>query len=169
MNFREIFKNSGTVLLWIVGLLAVFLIGTLLLGGAVWISDKVQPILQIVTSFAIIITVFILLPLSFIKKTRGFAAIGLLVLSYAFGLDLWTYSVLLSYQFWRFWGLCFGLLAGGIGVFPVAILASIFNGAWQELINLIFLFLCTFGLRILSYYLIAKHAETQDVQVAISE
>jgi hypothetical protein len=61
-----------------------------------------------------------------------------------------------AYLLWGYGGLIVGLVFAGIGVVPVAFLATIFNGYWHQLGELVFATVLTFGTRAFSLYLASK-------------
>lgn len=143
----EKIKGAGWVVLCLgFFVLIVLLIGLFIHGGA-WLGAKVYPWLESISSVALVVTVLILLPLSFIHRTRGFASVSLLVVSYVFGLSVWVWGLLLTYHLWGAWAVFLGLFFLGVGVVPIAMLATLFKGMWPQLGELIFLTVLVFGLR----------------------
>jgi hypothetical protein len=72
--------------------------------------------------------------------------------SYVFGLELWLRSLLFTYILWGGFWVIVGLAFAGVGVLPMALLATGFAGYWD-----VFLWLCigmvtTYGSRILAHY-----------------
>lgn len=47
-----------------------------------------------------------------------------------FGIVLWTFSAIISYSLWGYFGLFFGLVWMGVGVVPVAVVAAALHGYW---------------------------------------
>jgi len=76
--------------------------------------------------------------------------------SYVFGLTLWFLGLLLTYFTWGFLGVFIGLVLGGVGVVPVAMLAALINGEFFTLGILVFLTMLTFGTRALGMYLAGR-------------
>ncbi|MEJ1973025.1 MAG: hypothetical protein WDM96_11370 [Lacunisphaera sp.] len=101
-------------------------------------------------AIAFAILVFILLPLAAFKKTRGVSALDIHMLlciwSIALGVELPHYLYVVG----RF-GLFLGLMLGGIGVVPLAMLATLFKGMWAILGQLALIALITFGTACLAY------------------
>ncbi len=159
---KEKIKNFGLGFLGI-GIYIALFIGSILLAllfikGGLWLSTTLYPWLVLISGITFLISVLILLPLSIFKKTRSVSAIGLLIASYIFGTTTWVWSFLLAYVLWGIMGLVVGLFIGGIGVVPIAMLASIFNGEWSIFGQLVLLVVITFGVRFFSLY-IAEKAE----------
>jgi hypothetical protein len=63
---------------------------------------------------------------------------------------------LLTLAIWGATGVIIGLFLAGIGVVPVAMLATLFHGMWEPLIQLVLLFILTFGTRMGSLYLLGS-------------
>jgi hypothetical protein len=96
----EKIKGVGTFALGVgVLLLVAILVGLFIHGGA-WLGEKVYPWRVSISAIALAIGLFVLLPLSFMKRTRGFAAAGLLIAFHVFGLTLWVWGLLLTYHLW---------------------------------------------------------------------
>ena len=152
----EKLKGAGAVVIGL-GILVLFalLIG-LFIHGAAWLGEKVYPWLVTISSITLGVTVFILLPLSFIRRARGFASTGLMVASFVFGVALWVWGLLLTYHLWGVWAVFLGLFLLGVGVVPIAMLATLFKGMWPQLGELIFLTVLVFGLRAYSLYVAQK-------------
>jgi len=91
----------------------------------------------------------ILLPAGIFKKIRPYAGIGLFISSYVFGLTLWLTGLLITYVLWGIWAVIIGLFILGIGVVPIAILATLFSGVWSMFGFLLFMVFVTFGTRVL--------------------
>ena len=70
------------------------------------------------------IVVVILLPLAIFHKTRSFAGTGIFFSSYIFGITTWFLGAAVTFVTWGWVGLLIGLMLGGIGVVPIAILAA---------------------------------------------
>ena len=147
MNVKEILSGFG--LLLIVG--ALCLGGALVLAslyyGAAWISTKLLPLFPILSLITFGVVVLIVLPLAVPKATRGFASAALVIASYVFGVTLWMEGLLLTLTIWGLSAVFIGLLLGGVGVVPIAMLATLIDGMWSPLIELVLLMVATVGLR----------------------
>jgi hypothetical protein len=75
--------------LGVVVFVAIVVVIFLLVQGGAWLADKVYPILIVLFVLALLFTVLILLPLAIFRKTRGFAAMGVYITSYIYGLTVW--------------------------------------------------------------------------------
>lgn len=136
---------------WLIGS-AVAAVGLLIAGvfifGAAWASAKLLPWFVVLTEVAFGIVVFVLLPLAIPKATRGLSSVGLVVASYLFGAVLWMSSLLLTLAIWGVVAVVIGLFMAGVGVVPIALVATLTNGMWDELLGLVLLAVMTFGCRI---------------------
>ncbi len=119
----------------------------LLLKGGLLISSILYPVLNIISAVAVFVSVFIFLPLSKVKGKEGLSASGLLFTSYALGATLWTLSFLTAYDIWVFLGLFIGLFLFGVGVIPVAVIATLFALEWALFFKLIIIILFTHTIR----------------------
>jgi hypothetical protein len=63
---------------------------------------------------------------------------------------------MLTLQIWGIWAAIIGILLLGVGVVPIAMVATIFNGMWSEFIQLLSSIIIVFGSRILGNYLVEK-------------
>lgn len=145
----EKLKEFGMLVFGLVITLAVPLLIFLFIHGGAWLSERLYPWLVRIATFAFGLVVFVLLPLAIFKKTRRFAGGGLIIASITFGATLWVWSLLLTYYIWGAWAVFIGIFIMGIGVVPIAMLATLLNGMWSQLFQLILLLVLTFGIRAL--------------------
>ena len=148
-----ILKNIGSFMLGIVIFGAILFVAVFLIRGGANIADKIYPFVHYIGSIVLIIDIVILLPLSFIKKTREVAAIGFLISSYIFGLGMWLYSFIITYSLWGGLAVFIGVIMMGVGVMPIALIASLFNGLWIFVLGLLFGLFLVYGSRSLAHYL----------------
>ena len=109
---------------------------------------------------ALAVAIFVLLPLTIWRKTRGAAGAGLLITSYIFGLTTWLLGAAVTFASFGWFGLIIGLLVLGVGVVPLAIIGAIFkldNGGLA--LVLFVMVVVTFGARFGGAYAASK-AET---------
>jgi len=152
----ETLKSVGYIILGISFLIGLILLTLFILRGVLWIGEKALPFLINFTNIFAAISVFIFIPMTFLKKTRMWGGFALQLSSFLFGLTLWIYSALVVYMLWGFFGLFIGLFLAGVGVLPVAALASLFNGEWLIIVNLVYMIILTFGARFLGFYILNK-------------
>ena len=93
------------------------------------------------------LVVFVILPLAIPKVTRGFSTVALLIASYIFGATLWMEGLLLTLLIWGAGAVFIGLFLAGVGVVPIAMLATLLKGMWGSLVELLLLTIVTFGSR----------------------
>jgi hypothetical protein len=144
----KILKTLGGVMFSIV-VLAAFagVMGLLLAGTAWWTHHIIGPVIwwlgdhvlgPLIFSALIVLVVdlVLLLPLATIRSCRPYSAIGLMLSSWVFGLQVFVSSLVLLFFLWGTWGVFIGLLLGGFGVIPLALLAVIIHKEWAELFTL---------------------------------
>ena len=154
MNIVEKIKNLGWGFFGLIIFGGMLLLASLFIKGGLWLSGILYPWLVAISIITFIICFIVLFPLAIFKKTKGLSAVGFLIASYIFGATLWVWSFLLAYIFWGFFGLFIGLFMGGIGVVPIAIIASVFKGEWGIFGQLILVIAITFATKYIAAYLI---------------
>jgi len=156
---KEKFQNIGYALLGIGIFIGIILLAVFFIKGGLWLSELLYPWLSLISAIAFFVCILILLPLAIFRRTRAFSGLGLFVASYIFGASLWVWAFLLTYVLWGATALFIGLFLAGVGVVPIAMLATLFNGEWSILGQLVLLLIFTFGSRMLGYYLVEKAEE----------
>jgi hypothetical protein len=149
MSVKSTLSSIGTYALGVVIILALLALPALFIFGGIWVGEKILPWLMLLCILALAFNIFILVPLALIPPTRPWAGLGFFISSYLFGLTGWFMGLLLT---WTLWGGCavvVGLFIMGIGVVPIAMLATLFEGMWLELGLLILAVILTYGLRVL--------------------
>lgn len=149
---RESIKTVGSVLLTVLGLMTVLVVPLLFIAGAEWLSQRLLPVFLLASLLAFAFLLFVLLPLAVCRRSRMFAAIAMLIVSYVFGATVWMEGLLLTMALWGTFAVIVGLFFAGIGVVPIAMLATIFKGMWSRLAELVVLTLLTFGTRFLAVW-----------------
>jgi len=119
-----------------------------IINGSVWVGSQLYPLFLVISIITFGLVIFISLPLSIPKATRRFSSKTLVVSSYVFGITLWVKGLLLTYFLWGSLAVLIGLFAGGVGVIPMAMLATGFDGQWEHFIELVLLIIMTFATRI---------------------
>ena len=140
-------KAIGGFVLGLIGMVAVTMIMLMLVRGGTWLADKAYPWLIVVFAVALVVCLFILLPLAIFRRTRGFSGLGIYIASYAFGLTLWVWCLLTTYTLWGLVAVVVGVLMAGVGIFPIAIIACITKGLWGIALQMFFVALLTWGAR----------------------
>lgn len=134
-------------------LFGILALGIVVLVGAVAISQAILPLLWLAGGLALLFLVLVVLPLSILRRFRAFTAASSLVVSYIFGAALWTQSLLLTLVVWGPAAVVFGIVIGGIGIVPIAIVAMLIQGAWKAVGELFFLILLTYGSRSFAFWI----------------
>ena len=69
-----------------------------------------------VAEVAFLLALVVLLPMAIVRKTRGVASIGLVIVSYVVGATAWFLGAGITFASFGWVGLFFGLLLFGVGV-----------------------------------------------------
>ena len=148
MGTKDVFAELGGLLL--VGAIVVLgvAVGAIFIFGTAWASSRLLPWFSVLARIAFLLVIFVFLPLAIPTVTRGFSSIALFVASYIFGATLWIYGFLLTLLIWGVGAVIFGLIIAGIGVVPIAMIATLLKGMWRQLIDLVLLTVMTFGCRV---------------------
>ena len=125
---------------------------SLILAGAAFgflgfelMSEILLPWFNLASILAFTFVLFVVLPLSVFRRCRRFAAVASLVSTFVFGATLWMGALLATFTLWGKWAVWIGLFMMGVGVVPIAILATLFKGMWSNLGLLVVLTVLTFG------------------------
>ena len=149
-------KSAGAVIAGIAFLIGLLLLSGLFIHGSARVGEKIYPWLATVSGYALVVVIFVLLPLAFYRKTRVVSGIGMMIASYVFGLTLWVWGLLLTYNLWGLLAVFIGLFMFGVGVVPIAMLATLFKGMWSTLGQLVLLTVLTFGTRFAGMWITSK-------------
>jgi len=163
MSAKETGKAIGALAAWAVFIVATGLLLVLTIRGAAWVSDKVLPVLNLIVLYSLIGVAVLGLPFLFSRKTRGYVGLALLLWSYLCGADLWMFSLLVCLNLWGVFAAIVGLFIAGIGVVPVAILATIFKAQWFTLFSILVLGAFLIAARIGSRLLLGKSVMSEEV------
>jgi hypothetical protein len=110
----------------------------------------------------------VLLPIALlIRKLRGIFVFLLYITSYALGADVWLWSAIIVHHYWGTVALVIGLMIFGVGVAPMALLASAFHGNWFLIGGLLLNLFTLFGIRFLAAS-IAEREEKAHARAAIN-
>lgn len=83
------------------------------------------------------INLLVMLPLSFINKTKGFSAVWMFNLSMVMMFGIWAGCAVYTFMAWGIIALVIGLLIAGVGVVPMALLHMFLNGYWMGFFGII--------------------------------
>ena len=106
----------------------------------------------------------LLLPLALWRRMRSGIGWLYVISSFVFGASLWFMSAITTFVLWGPVALVVGLVLFGVGVVPMAILASLLRAIsghsryWGPFGSEIFILFLTFGVRALGLY-IAEHSD----------
>ena len=139
-------------------LVGVFIIYFFVTGGAK-IAVIVLPWLHLASCIILAIFGMVLMPLSYFRRTKAIAGVGMVIASNVFGLTLWLWGFLLTYAFWGMVAVIAGLFMGVVGVVPIAMLAVLINAEWYSLTALVILIVLTFGVGCWGCYLLERAKE----------
>jgi hypothetical protein len=137
---------AGFIAALILMVVLVFL-GAAAVGGMVWASETVYPWVVPIASVCLLLDV-VLLPFAIFRRLRGPISIAFVVSSYVYGLSLWLYSCLVAFILWGYAGLYVGLACVGVGVVPVAFIATLLGSHWHQLGEILLVVALTYGARI---------------------
>lgn len=144
-------------------LAAVFLgciaLAVLFIKGGVWLGEILLPSLYLGSILVFVLCLLFLVPLAVFHSTRGWAGLGLFTASYLFGASTWLTGLLLTYNLWGTVAVVIGLFFFGVGVVPLGLLATLFNGLWAPFIALLLMAVVTYGFRYMGSYAIEKYDE----------
>lgn len=150
----EKLKALGGFLMGIVVLIAFMSLIVAFFTGAAWISDHLLSWFSNASLVAGIVLFLVLLPLSVVKRARPFSGSLILLISFIFGITLWMEGFLVTLSTWGIFAVIFGLFFAGIGVVPIAMLASLIHGEWTTLLELVILAVLTYGCRIFAQWIV---------------
>jgi len=148
----DFLKSIGGFIMGIGIFLGIIFLAMFFIKGGIWLGAIVLPWLSIIMWLVFILNIIIFLPLGIFKKTRNISAFGFVMSSYVYVLTLWFWALLLTYLFWGTRAVFIGLFIAGIGVVPIAMLATALNGEWAITGQIILLLVLTYGSRMLGFY-----------------
>jgi MFS family permease len=166
MRFSEGLKNLGVGAGGLLISLGLLTLSVMFILGLTRLGMMISPWLAPAFLWTLAASIFICGPLALVRKSRGFAAIGFMIASYAFGAILWITSLLWAYALWGIAAVFIGLVILGIGIVPVALLAVLFHAQWAHLLDLVMLIAATFGTRLLAAWLALKADADRSAHVA---
>ena len=164
---KDTLKAIGSFLFAICFLVGVVFMVMMFFRGSVWLSERIYPWLVVLTAVTFFVVIFVLLPMAIFRRTRVFAIMGLYISSYVFSLMLWVSSLLTSYTIWGVTGVVVGVFLGGIGVVPVAVLATLFAGMWSVAGQLLLMTAIAIGTKFLGFWLMMKSEDRDHTPVTV--
>ena len=134
-------NSIGFFVMSIAAIVGCFLIFGLFIRGGVWIADKILPVLLVFATAVFIFNVAVCIPLAFFRRTKEFSGKALFLSSYFYGLLLWLGCLVITFKLWGWLGIIAGLILLGVGIVPIAVIATAVAGLWGLLMHIIVLFL----------------------------
>src|SRR5437016_805213 len=95
-------KGLGSVCLGLFLVVALAVVGGLFFLGVTWTSALSFVYIQCISQIALLLSIFVFLPLALFRATRIVAAFGLMAASYSFGACVWVFGLIVT---WSYWGL----------------------------------------------------------------
>lgn len=152
----EALKNVAWGLLGIAIIVAVVFVAALLINGMAWVSGHVLEYLITFNNIVTVVCIVLLLPLAPFRKTRIVPAYGLYVASFVFGVCVWVYGFMVTYEIWGGVGVFIGLMLGIVGIVPLGIIAAAWHFEWVIVAELIYGLVLTYGARAIALWLGVK-------------
>jgi hypothetical protein len=121
-----------------------------------FIFGKIYPCISDIALLLFLLDVIIFLPISFFKKARKFSGLTITYSSNLFGLQLWLSGLIITLGTWGIWAVIIGVLLLGIGVIPIALIATLSRGMWRPFIELLLSIILIFGCRALGGYILVR-------------
>lgn len=137
-------------------LVGVTLLTLMFLRGGVWLGEKALPIFQWLARITLGVVVIILLPMATYHKTQRAAANGLVQASSLFGITLWVWALVLTYSLWGGGAVLVGIFLLGVGVVPMAMVATAIAKMWPTFWQLMALAALAYGTRRIGKKLLLK-------------
>ena len=88
-------------------------------------------------------------------------ATGFGIASYIFGISLWAWAFVYTLATWGWWAVVIGFLLMGVGVVPIAMLATFLHGEWSLFGQIVLGVALTFGSRAISIALATAAAKAE--------
>jgi len=121
-----------------------------------FIFGKIYPCISDIALLLFLLDVIIFLPISFFKKARKFSGLTITYSSYLFGLQLWLSGLMITLGTWGIWAVIIGVLMLGVGVIPIALIATLSHGMWRPFIELLLSIVLIVGCRALGAYILHR-------------
>jgi hypothetical protein len=121
-----------------------------------WVSGHILEYLSTFNNIVTVLCIVLLMPLTLFRKTRIVPAHGLYVASFVFGVCVWVYGFMVTYEIWGGVGVFIGLMLGIVGIVPLGIIAAVWHSEWMIVAELIYGLTLTYGARAIALWLGAK-------------
>jgi hypothetical protein len=136
----------------------LFLIGVFIVGviGLVLFTEHFADWLGTLNSITLMALVLLSLS-SFVPSARAFTGNGIVFCSYIFGVLLWLFALVVTYEFWGVIGVFIGAVLLGIGIFATGFFALLFNGEFSSALIILGSLVLTYGVRVLGHWILSKY------------
>ena len=121
-----------------------------------FIFGKIYPCISDIALLLFLLDVIIFLPISLFKKARKVSGLTITYSSYLFGLQLWLSGLMITFGTWGIWAVIIGVLMLGVGVIPIALIATLSHGLWRPFMELLLSIVLVFGCRALGAYILHR-------------
>ena len=162
-KIRETAEGIGYLLLGIAGFGFLILLALGFVHGMVWVSGKLFPLVNFLSGLGFVILIINLLPSALFKRSRNYCGIGIISVSYIWGVALWMYSTLVLYWAWGTIGMLLGFMFLGFGSAPLACIALLFQGEWSEMGSIVLSGLIVVSTRALGLWIQSKGVMDTDM------
>lgn len=138
----------GYYLFGLLGVISVFLV---FIRSATFLDDYIHPIITAISAFGLFIIIPISLILLIFKKTRVWGGFGFLIYSLILGFHLWFWCLILAKVFAGTLWLIIGLFFAGIGIIPIALIATAIASEWSLVIGIVLTAIVIFVCRTIGF------------------
>lgn len=118
----------------------------------VYFNDWLTVLNQITTAFLVL---FLLT--SVIPSARNFTGNWIVICSYVFGILLWLFCLVVTYEFWGLFGVFMGAVLFGVGIFVTALVALVVHGDISSAGLILFSLVMIYGVRMLGYWIASRY------------
>ena len=134
-------NSVGCFIFAIAAIVGSILAFGLFIRGGVWFTDKILPVLLVFSVGVFIFNVIVCIPLAFFRRTKLFAGKALFLSSFFYSVLLWLGCLVITFKLWGWFGIIIGLVLLGVGLVPIAVIATLVAGLWGILLHIILLIL----------------------------
>ena len=124
--------------------------------GTPWIAENIYPWVMWAAGISAFIVVPVSLLLAIFRRTRGIGGAGLFFSSYVIGLSTWVWSLIIAYSLAGVFWMIIGLVFGGVGIVPIAFIASLLKAEWAIALQILVVAVVVFVLRGFGLFLSEK-------------
>ena len=147
-------RLKAVFLILMIGL-ALLSLPLIFIMGAAWASEILLAPLIGIGKGLLLLNLAVLLPLSIVLRFRVLTGSWILLSSYVFALLAWLQGFILTYTTLGVLAVLLGLLLFGVGVVPIALIATAVAGNWSAFVMLLLVTLLTFVSRLIGGYILS--------------